>query len=385
MSIMGYARPDGGVGIRNHITVIYTVDAARLIATKMAKGESNAHVFGIGASHANHRAYKTLLRLATHVNVAGAIVVSVGTEHTDYKKLVEEIKQTGRPAEGIVISELGGSGRAIEAGIDAIASIREHLRDVERVTLASEDLVVGVECGGSDATSGITANPACGHAIDLHLDRGGTALFLEIYELLGCEPYLLDRAVNNRVRERLTRAIERARRASVSVGDFGVSPGNQEGGLTTIEEKSLGALLKGGTRPIRGVLDPLESPPGKGLYMIDYSQGDGERMLSYYEDSDPEGVNAMIASGAHLVLFTTGRGSVTGSVVGPVIKICGNPVMAERMSENFDINAGKVITGESSIEEVGEEIYQRIIATAQGSPSAAEALGHHEYWIPPKR
>lgn len=382
--LMGYRRQDGRFGIRNHIAVVYIGESVRGIAEAIARGSHQAHVFGYRGIRHSDRVYRTLLGLATHPNVGGCVIVSLGREEMSVNDFVQAIRQTGRPVEQVIVRQAGGTRGAVALGQQLLSQIVVLINETPRVQFSIKDLIVGVECGGSDATSGIAANPACGLAVDQLIDLGGTVLFLEVNELLGCQPYLMKRATDLDVRDKVLTSIERARVQAVMAGHFAFAAGNAEGGLTTIEEKSLGALFKGGSRQIDGVLPPLTRPPGPGLYFIDFTQVEGKEVFSYYEENDPEGVGAMLASGAHMVLFTTGRGSVTGSVVGPVVKICGNPETYARMSDHFDANAGTVMTGEKSLEAVGREIFECIVHTASGRETAAERLGHREYWVPYK-
>ena len=239
---------------------------------------------------------------------------------------------------------------------------------VERVPMSIKDLIVGVECGGSDTTSGIAANPALGLAADKIVQAGGTVIFEETNELLGCEGMLTRQAASPAVANEILAAIQIARDWGARTNQRAISAGNIEGGLTTIEEKSLGAVCKAGTTPVVGVLHggtwTRPSQPGLHLLAPYYVQEAG--WTGGGTISDPNGVTELAACGAHLVVFTTGRGSVTGSGVAPVLKVCGNPETYARMTENMDINAGAIVTGEKTLTEVGDEIFAAILATAAG-------------------
>ncbi len=245
-------------------------------------------------------------------------------------------------------------------------------------------MIIGVECGGSDATSGISANPATGWAVDRLIEQGNTVIFSELPELLGCNQYLLTRTADERVREKLLDGLIRAQKHGNLINAFAISSGNKEGGLTTIEEKSLGALCKAGTKPINGILKPAQRPAEAGLYLLDKVGILETNQLTHYEDNDNDGLITLIASGAHIILFTTGRGSVVGSVVAPVIKICGNPVTCRRMSDNIDLDASGIIEGTSTIEHAGQKLLNLISRVADGQQTKAEQLGHREYFIPYK-
>jgi len=253
-----------------------------------------------------------------------------------------------------------------------------------RVSMSISDLTVGTECGGSDATSGIASNPAVGHAFDLLVDAGATVIIEETLEMIGCADIVARRGANGDVARRLREAVEKAERFSLQIDQFSIAPGNHEGGLTTIEEKSMGAFAKCGTRPVQGVIKVTESPRGKGLYVLDSVPDDHPFLFGYSNPNDSEGILDLISCGSHIVAFTTGRGSVIGSVISPVLKVCGNPKTYARMGGDMDVNAGRIMTGEASIEEVGREIFQSIIEIAAGRPSKSEALGHREYFIPYK-
>jgi altronate hydrolase len=256
-------------------------------------------------------------------------------------------------------------------------------QQVERVDIPFSDLIVGVECGGSDTTSGIAANPAVGATADRIIANGGTVIFEETNELLGCEPSLSKRAVSDEVRAEILRSIEIAREWGDRTGQRAISSGNIDGGLTTIEEKSLGAVCKAGSAPVVDVLHggEWERPRQPGLHLLAPYYVQERGWTGAGTISDPNGVTELASCGAHIVVFTTGRGTVTGSGIVPVIKVCGNPETYARMSDNMDIDAGAIVEGRKSIGEVGEEILASIVATAQGELTRAEDLGHFEFHI----
>jgi altronate hydrolase len=260
----------------------------------------------------------------------------------------------------------------------------EEIQTSPRVPLEVSDLIVGTECGGSDATSGIAANPAVGYAYDLLVERGATAIIEETLEMLGCGEIIARRAANREVATRLQEAVEKAEGFSMQVGQFSIAPGNEAGGLTTIEEKSLGAFAKCGSRPISGVIKVAERPPGQGLYVLDSVPDPSPFLFGYSNPNDSEGILDLISCGAHIVVFTTGRGSVIGAPIAPVLKVCGNPKTYQRMRGDMDVNAGRIVTGEASIPEIGREIFEAVLEVAAGRPTAAEVLGHREYCIPYK-
>jgi altronate hydrolase len=251
------------------------------------------------------------------------------------------------------------------------------LAGVEKTALSPSELVVATVCGGSDGTSGITANPAVGLAFDRLVQEGATAIFEEPGELIGCEPFLAGRAVSGEVRRALLRTMTKTREHYTMLGHGSFAPGNAEGGLTTIEEKSLGAYAKSGSMPISGVLEPGELPPSSGLYLLDIIP-EGPVRFGFPNINDNAEIAELMACGAHLTLFTTGRGSVVGSAISPIIKICANPATYRRMSEDMDVNAGRVLEG-ASLDEVADDIVEAVWDVAGGKKSASESLGHKEF------
>jgi altronate hydrolase len=249
-----------------------------------------------------------------------------------------------------------------------------------RVPIPRERLVVGTICGGSDATSGLSANPAVGRCLDRWIEEGGTAVFEETGELIGCEKLIAKRAVSETVGEEILETIAKAARYYTTLGHGSFAPGNAAGGLTTIEEKSLGAYCKSGASSISGVLRPGEVPSGKGLYLLDVVP-DGPVRFGFPNIADNAEIVELIASGCHLILFTTGRGSVVGSAVSPVIKICANHETYRNMSEDMDVDAGVILMGKSTHQKVAEEIHSRLLAVAEGSPTKSERLGHREFLL----
>jgi len=384
--MLGYLRADGRKGIRNVVLVVYLVECAYHVAHEIAfarKG-SGVHLIGFSGCYPNAYAQRMLERLCTHPNVGGALLVSLGCEGLDRDRLAGVIGETGRPVALVVIQELGGTRRAIEAGVRLLDEMIERASAVERVEMGIEDLVVGTICGGSDATSGLTANPAVGRVFDMLVERGATAIFAETGELMGCERLLAERAATPELARAILAAMEKAARYYAVLGHGSFAPGNAEGGLTTIEEKSLGAYSKSGTAPIAGLIKPADvPPPGGGLYLLDVVP-DGEVRFGFPNINDNAEIAELAACGSHLVLFTTGRGSVVGSAISPVIKICANPQTYRRMGEDMDIDAGRILERRATLDEVAREIFDLLVETASGRPTASERLGHREFVLPYK-
>lgn len=377
----GFGRPDGQTGIRNRLLVLFTVVCAEEVSRRVAMQIDGAVVAGWRDCMTNPMAQKKMLRLAENPNVGAVLVVSLGCECTDAPDIAAEIGKHGKPVALVSIQDVGGTRAAIEEGVRIGRELMTG--DFPRQEIGLADLIVGVECGGSDTTSGLAANPAVGIAADLIVAAGGRVIFEETNELLGCEEILARQSASPAVAADVLGAIQTAREWGVRSGQRAISAGNIEGGLTTIEEKSLGAIAKAGSSPIRSVLRGGEwpRPSETGLHLLAPMYVEQDGWTGGGTISDPNGVTELAACGVHMVIFTTGRGTVTGSGIVPVIKVCGNPETFKNMSDNMDINAGTIMTGERSIVEVGEEIFAMIPSTAEGSPTRAEELGHFEFHI----
>jgi altronate hydrolase len=319
-----------------------------------------------------------LTALSTHPNVGGVLLVSLGCESFDREALSDEIRATGRWSETIVIQHVGGSRPTVTLGVEAVTRGLEALSKTERVSVDWKDLVIGAECGGSDGTSGITANPAVGKAFDLMVEQGATCIFEEPGELFGTEQHMASRARTPELGAEIIRTVEKASDYYHAMGHGSYAPGNSEGGLSTIEEKSIGAYAKSGSTVIQGLLKPGVTPPGTGLYLMD-PVPDGPVKHGFPNINDTTTVVEMIACGAHLILFTTGRGSVVGSAISPVLKICANPETYRRMEGDMDIDAGRILSGESSIDSVAAEIIEHVMRVAGGGKTKSEELGHREF------
>jgi len=376
----GYLRSDGRKGIRNVTVVVYLVECAHHVAREVVfpSREQGVHLLGFPGCYPNAYAHRMLKQLCTHPNVGAALLVSLGCEGFNRQTLLEEIRATGRPADVLVIQETGGTRKTIEEGRTWIAQALEKTAQVPRVSMEVGDLVVGTVCGGSDATSGITANPAVGRAFDLLVQNGARVVFEETGELIGCEQIMASRAARPGLASELVACVEKAGRYYSTLGHGSFAPGNAEGGLTTIEEKSMGAYSKSGNSPISGILKPGDVPPSAGLYLLDVVP-DGEVRWGFPNISDIQEIGELIACGSHVTLFTTGRGSVVGSAISPVIKICANPETYRRLNEDMDINAGRILEGAATLDEVGREIYDRVVQVAEGEKTASEAMGHAEF------
>jgi len=378
--LQGFLRSDGRKGIRNRIVVAYLVECAHHVAREIVdcfKGQP-VHLIGFGGCYPNAYADRMMTKLCTHPNVGGALLLSLGCESFNRHRLAEEIAKTGRPVSTVVIQQTGGTRKSIDGGAAWVEQALKQIAEVPRAPLGVDELVVGTVCGGSDATSGISANPAVGRAFDMLVKQGASTIFEETGEMIGLEDVMSARAVTPELGHELKASVEKAAYYYQQMGHASFAPGNAEGGLTTIEEKSIGAYCKSGDSPISGLIKPGDVPRNGGLYLLDVVP-DGEPKFGFPNINDNAEIAELIACGSHVILFTTGRGSVVGSAISPVIKICANPETYERMSDDMDVNAGKILRLEASVDEVGEEIYKKVLEVASGTQSCSESLGHQEF------
>jgi altronate dehydratase large subunit len=373
MDILGYQRPDGQIGIRNKVSIIFSTDCSRYVANKLYQlYPVGTQIFGYpGGCALRQGPFNKLVALGTHSSSAAALVIGLGCEGTDAYMLADEIAKSGRPAHAIKINEAGGDLKTIEQGSRILAQLLQHASQVERAPMTPADLIVGQECGGSDATSGLASNPITGVAADLLIEAGGTYMHSEVSELIGCADILAERAVNEQVAQDIRDAIGKAEQQSFASGRFSWGYGNILGGLTSIEEKSYGCLAKSGTKPLQGVLHTFEKPPRPGYWIQVGEPGSG----TFH--GDPEGINQFAACGSHIGLFTTGCGSTTGGLI-PVIKIIANIHRMQLIADNADLDGTPVIRGEKTIKEMGEELYQEILAVAAGKLTKSEIYRHYE-------
>jgi len=378
----GYLRPDGRKGIRNLVLVIYTVECAQHVAHAIAAGEDDAQVIGFPGCYDNSYAIRLMLALARHPNVGAVLAVGLGCEYTQPEKIARVVRDSGRPAEWFFIQQMGGTRTSIDHGKTLVRAMRERIRaDAHRVPMTLADLTVGAECGGSDGTSGLAGNPTVGAFFDLLVDAGGTAVFEETVEMIGLKTHMLGRAASSEAREQLTAAYDKAEAYCQSVRQYSISPGNFAGGLTTIEEKSLGAFSKGGSRPIQGVIRVGEAPRGPGLWILDSVPDPHFMQFGYTNPNDTEGIMDLVSAGAQVVLFVTGRGSVIGSPIAPLVKVTGNAATFRALEEDMDFDASRVLDGTITMPDAGRELATMIARIAAGEASKPERLGHREYFI----
>jgi len=378
--INGYLRNDGRKGIRNVLLIAYLVECAHFVADEIAAGfdKQSVQVIGFGGCYPNEHANRVMKSLCTHPNVGGVLLLSLGCESFNRNKLQQYIENSGRPVSTIVIQESGGTKKSIAEGKERASTILNQIQFVRRVPMSISEIVVGTICGGSDATSGITANPAVGLAFDKLVETGATVMFEETGEMIGLENHMIQRALTPELGIELKNAIIKAARYYTKMGHGSFAPGNADGGLSTIEEKSMGAYSKSGQSPISGLIKPGDLPGKGGLYLLDVVP-DGEPRFGFPNINDSAEIAELMACGCHVILFTTGRGSVVGSAISPVIKICANPETYKRMEDDMDINAGKILSEGITLDEIADEIIKKIGDTASGTPTCSEALGHREF------
>ncbi|MEA4891264.1 MAG: UxaA family hydrolase [Peptococcaceae bacterium] len=372
MELMGYLRPDGKVGARNFTAVIPSVtcanDVAMAICNQVQGTVTYLHHQGCCQLPPDlERVTDTLINIGKSPNVANVLVVSLGCEGTDHARMVKEISETGKHVEIIHIQALGGVSRAIQAGTDFARRLVIEASGLQRSPWDISKVVMAIKCGASDATSGMASNCVIGYVADKLVDLGATVVFGETTEFIGGEHLLARRGAAPEVGNKILKIVEEMERRAKSLGcdmrKGQPTPGNIEGGLSSIEEKSLGAIMKSGCRPIQGVLDyPQAVTTEKGLWIKDTP------------GREPEILTGMACTGAQFMMFSTGRGAPQGFPSMPVIKICGNPNTYTRMSEDMDVNAGLIITGEKSIDQVGEEAFQKMLRVLSGEMTKNEAI-----------
>jgi altronate hydrolase len=378
--LRGYARADGRKGIRNVVVVAYLVECAHHVARHISSrfGDREVHLIGFPGCYPNAYAEKMMQRLCTHPNVGAVLLLSLGCESMNKSWLEGEIAASGRPVHTLTIQKSGGTKKTIGAGIEWVQWALDQLEDTPTVVIGLNELVIGTTCGGSDGTSGLTANPAVGRAFDTLIAAGAACVFEETGELIGCEPHMVARAATPELGAEIMRSMEKAARYYATLGYGSFAVGNADGGLTTIEEKSLGAYAKSGASAIHGLIKPGDVPPAAGLYLLDVVP-DGEVRFGFPNINDNAELAELIACGAHLILFTTGRGSVVGSAISPVIKVCANPETYRALTDDMDINAGRILEGAATLDEVGREIVDLVVALGNQAQSKSEELGHQEF------
>jgi len=377
MKFHGYERPGGSVGVRNILLVMAVADCSEPVARMIAEEIDGA--FAITQHYGcipGQMVANTLIGVGENPNVAAVLLVGMGCEGMPAHALGKMIKRSGKPVEWISIQELGGTHNAVTKGKQILKGMSEKIFGLKRKRFDISKLIVGVKCGGSDTSSGLAGNPAVGAFVDMLIDAGGSAIMSEPIEAVGAEEPLARRALNEEVRKKIYKMIgDEEKRWSVPGAQMEfMCRGNVDGGLTTIEEKSLGAIHKSGSRPIMGVLENSDSllekvPKAGGFYLQD-----GTHM-------EPMTMSFMAAAGAQMVIFVTGCGGTFGHAIVPFVKVTGNPETYRRMPQDMDINAGTIITGKESIDSVGRRIFDEVIEVASGKATLGETLGYDNFSV----
>jgi altronate dehydratase large subunit len=377
---LGYRRADGRVGTRNHVLVVPTVICASVVAERIAAAAAPIatalpHLAGCGQLGPDMRlTHDTLAAYCGHPNIGAVLVVALGCEQVIAQRLADAARRAGKPAEILAIQSEGGTVRTTAKGMEIVQAMAARLASQEREWCAAGDLVLSLKCGGSDYTSGLASNPTLGRVADRLIDLGGSAVLGEIAEIMGAEHLLASRATRPATSAMLIQVITRvemeARALGLDIRGTQPSPGNIRGGLTTIEEKSLGATHKGGERaPLEDVVGYAAPIRRKGLTVMDTP------------GLDVESVTGMVGGGAQVVVFTTGLGTPTGNPIAPVIKITGNARTARQMADNIDLDVSGIMDDSDTLDASAGRLFDEILAVASGRPTAAETLGHREFAI----
>lgn len=379
MEFYGYHRKNGTVGIRNHLVIMSTVICANEIAEKISnivKGSVPIlHPQGCCQMPVDlKRVTSTLAGIGINPNVGAVLLVSLGCEGVNVTQLESKIKETGKPVEKVVIQDIGGITKAVEKGIEFANSMLEELETLERRPASISDLIVGIKCGSSDTLSGLITNPIAGAAIDKIIDSGGRAVFGEVTEMIGAENHILNRAKNQEIKDKILNAIikmeERAKSVGEDMREGQPTPGNIKGGLTTIEEKSLGAIIKSGSRTIDGFIEYGEQVKDGKLTVVD-SPG-----------REPELLTGLAAAGAQVIVFTTGRGAPQGYPICPVIKVTANPRTNQKLNEFIDVGfniEGDVEHMESLLDLGSDQLLRYLEEVCNGKQTKAEINKYNKF------
>ena len=372
---LGYPRPGGRAGTRNYLAIIPTVFCANEVVARIAKKFKGAkpllHHQGCAQLKPDvDRVTQTLISLGTNPNVGAVLLVGLGCESVSIQEVYRGIKDRGQKVAKVIIQDVGGMKKALQRGTELAARLDQGLSRMKRKPVPVSHLVMGIKCGSSDASSGLVSNPAVGGASDLLLAKGGSVIFGETTEFLGAEHLLARRAVSGdvaaRIFEIVTRMEDRVKASGIDMRGGNPTPGNIRGGLTTIEEKSLGAICKSGSMPIDGVLEYGQTAPGKGLFILDSPGKEAEIMTG------------LSAAGANMIVFSTGGGAPQGYPIVPVIKVAGNPTNCRIMKDHIDIDAGGVLLGQLTIDQVTRKIYNPLVDVGGGKTVKAEKLKYDQ-------
>lgn len=376
----GYLRSDGSVGIRNYILVVSTVQCANNVAIRIAE-RSNAvsivHDYGCMEFEENsNRTELGLIKACENPNVYGIVLVGLGCEQVDVNELYQHFEGLNKPVYKILIQEEGGPKQAIAKGIEFANKLEEASTLLNREAVGVDNLVVGVQCGGSDWTTALAGNTVIGAMTDLIVNNGGTVLMSEVVGFPGSEHVVASRAINKNVGIDILDMVTELREDYVkqygqTIEEVNPTPGNKAGGITTLVEKSMGNIKKMGTVPVQGIIKVGEKIPHPGLWVLDCRAQGPDSFVT----------TAFAMAGAQITAFSTGRGSPLGNAVMPLVKITGNPETFKSLNGIMDFNAGRTILGED-IKKVGSDLYEKIIEVANGSITKSEDNMNFDYTIP---
>lgn len=380
MEFLGYRRPDGRVGVRNKILIlpvsVCASDTAGIVAGQVEGAVTFHNQNGCSQVGADQQmTVDVMAGYAANPNVYGTVVLSLGCENCQMDLVVAAIRErTNKPLEQFIIQECGGTVKTVELAVRAARKMAAEASQMQKRPFPMSELIVGTECGGSDPTSGLASNPLIGEMSDRMAALGGTSILSETTEFIGAEHILARRGATPEISQRIYDIVHRYEKALQLVGEEvragNPSPGNKAGGLTTLEEKSLGCIHKGGHTSVNAVYDYAKQVEAhKGLVIMDTP------------GNDPSSVAGMVAGGCQVVVFSTGRGTPTGNPIAPVIKITGNKLTFAKMEDNIDLDASPVLYGPQSLEEMGDVLMAELQAVASGKLTKAEALGFTEMAI----
>jgi len=377
-TLWGFPRSHGPAGVRNHVLVIPSVvcsaHVAQQIAARVPGATAAPHQHGCSQIGPDRdQTARTLIGVGRNPNVYGVVIVGLGCEGVPAVELADGIASSGKPVKVFDIQDVGGTAKAIALGVEMAAELARGASAQPRKSVPVSDLILGTECGGSDGWSGITGNPVIGRAADRMVEAGGTVILAETTELIGAEHILAEQARDAAVGQQVVKIVCEMEQRVITYGadirGGNPTPGNIEGGISSLEEKSLGCVHKGGTTAVQEVIGYAERPTRKGLVVMDTP------------GQDIEQITGMLAGGAQMVVFSTGRGSPVGSVAAPVVKVSTNTPLFEKMSDDMDFDAGVVVSQGRTVQEVGDALFERVLAAASGEPTCSERLGHAEFAI----
>lgn len=378
MNFQGYRRPDGKAGTRNHVLVIPSVGCSQGAAKAIAKGLRGVtylpNILGCGQIGEDRGLVKrTLVGFGKNPNVFSVLIVGNGCEQLSPDEITKEIQTSGKRVEVVVIQEVGGTRKTIAQGKKIIKEMLREAEKVNREPIPISELILGTECGGSDFTSGLASNPAVGITCDILVAEGGTVILSETPELIGAEHILTKRARTPEIARQVLEAVawweDRAIRAGQNIREANPSPGNIAGGITTLEEKSLGCIYKAGTGTLEEFIPYATPPQKKGLVFMDTPAHDIEQLTG------------MVAGGAQVIAFTTGLGNPLGTPIVPVIKITGNSNTYKKMRDNIDVDVSRILQGKETLQEAGKRIFEEVISVASGKMTKAERLGQRDFCL----